>query len=65
MSRKKCYSAFVLTGVVLMLASGLIMLGQSSEGRRASESGQSRARLAEAPPIGFFGGYRVAADKML
>src|SRR5260370_14426428 len=64
MSRTKRYSAFVLTGAALMLAYGLRMLGQSSEGRRGDESKESRAKLPEAPPIGFFGSYRVAADKM-
>src|ERR1700680_3207732 len=54
----------VLTGAVLMLAPGLLMLGQSSEGPRGSESKESRAKLPEAPPIGFFGSYRVAADKL-
>ena len=63
MSRTKRYSAFVLTGAALMLAYGLRMLGQSSEGRRGGESKESRAKLPEAPPIGFFGGYRVAANK--
>jgi hypothetical protein len=64
MSRIKLYSTFVLTGVALMLASGLLMLGQSSEERRGSEARENRAKLPEAPPIGFFGSYRVAADKM-
>src|SRR6266853_1115160 len=52
MGRTKRYSALVLTGAALMLAYGLRM------------SGQSRAKLPEAPPIGLFGSYRVAAEKM-
>jgi hypothetical protein len=37
------------------------MLGQ---GGRGGQGGEARAKLAEAPPIGFFGSYRVAADKI-
>jgi hypothetical protein len=49
------YSAFLLIGVALTLAPGLRIFGQS---------GESRAKLPEAPPVGFFGGYRVASDKV-
>src|SRR5258708_5000785 len=64
MSEKKRHSVFVLTSAVLLLASGPRLLGQGSEGRRGSETQESRAKLPEAPPIGFFGSYRVAADKI-
>jgi len=64
MSKTKRYSVLVLAAAVLMLASGLRILGQSSQGRRDGESKASRAKLPEAPPVGFFGSYRVAADKL-
>ena len=59
MSRTKRWSVFVVTGAALMLASGLRMLGQGGAGRRGSETKESRGKLPEAPPIGFFGGYHI------
>src|SRR5712691_7904386 len=67
MNRTARYLAFVSIGVALMLASTASMLGQGSEGGRGSRGGQGqgiRTKLPEAPPIGFFGSYRVGADKM-
>src|SRR5436853_6033557 len=55
MSITRRYSVLVVPiGVALMLASGLRIAGQDK---------QSRPKLSEAPRIGFFGSYRVAADK--
>jgi hypothetical protein len=34
-----------------------------SQGKGGSQGEETRAKFAEAPPIGFFGSYRVAADK--
>jgi hypothetical protein len=54
--------------VALILFSGLSVLGQGGRGGRGAEGRQSgraaQANLPEAPPIGFFGSYRVAADKV-
>ena len=45
--------AFLWIGAAMMLASGTA-LGQGE---------QARAKFSEAPPVGFFGSYRVAAEK--
>jgi hypothetical protein len=54
--------------VALILFSGLPVLGQGGRGGRGAEGRQggraAQANLPEAPPIGFFGSYRVAADKV-
>jgi hypothetical protein len=67
MKKTTRYLAFVSIGVALMVASGLRMLGQGGEGAREGGRGQNgapRAKFPEAPAVGFFGSYRVAADKM-
>lgn len=61
------YLALVSIGVALVVASGLRMLGQGGEGGRDSGRGQTgaaRSKFPEAPPVGFFGSYRIAGDKM-
>jgi len=53
--------------MVGVLVSGASMLGQGrGEGGRGQGGGGGRAAqtFPEAPPMGFFGSYRVAADKM-
>jgi hypothetical protein len=52
------YSPIVLIAVALMSVSGLHIFAQGNQSR------EGRPKLPEAPPIGFFGSYRVAADKM-
>jgi hypothetical protein len=65
MSRTMRYLTLILIGAALMVAPELRMLGQGGEGARAGgQNGVPRAKLPEAPPVGFFGSYRVAADKM-
>jgi hypothetical protein len=67
MKKTTRYLTFVSIGVALMVASGLRMLGQGDEGAREGGRGQNgapRAKFSEAPPVGFFGSYRVATDKM-
>ena len=59
-NRTRRHRAFAWTGVATMIACGLPLLVQ---GGRAGQRGEARAKLPEAPPIGFFGSYRVAADK--
>jgi hypothetical protein len=51
------YSRLFKIVVVLISESGASLLAQGSQGR------DGRANLPEAPPTGFFGSYRVAADK--
>ncbi len=60
MNSTRRYLAFVWIGAAIILAYGLPMFGQSDRG---GPRGEARTKLAEAPPIGFFGSYRVAADK--
>jgi hypothetical protein len=67
MKKTTRYLAFVSIGVALMVASGLRMLGQGGESAGEGGRGQNaapRAKFPEAPPVGFFGSYRVGADKM-
>ena len=67
MSRTTRYLSFVSIGVVLIFSYGLRVLGQGAEsgrGDRGSQGGEVRAKLPEAPPIGFFGSYRVEGDKI-
>jgi len=60
MNRTRRQFAVVWIGMALILAYGLPLLGR---GGRGGQAGEARAKLAEAPLIGFFGSYRVAADK--
>lgn len=62
MSKKGRYSAVVLAASALVFVSGLRIFGQGGE--RGGQGRGERAKLPEAAPIGFFGSYRVAADKM-
>lgn len=63
MNRMTIGRALVACVVAVILFSGLPARGQGrGEGRRGG--GAAQANLPEAPPIGFFGSYRVAADKM-
>ena len=57
--------ALVSTAVVLVLFSGYSVLGQGRRGAGEGRQGgrAAGANLPEAPPIGFFGSYRVAAEK--
>jgi hypothetical protein len=67
MSRTSSYLALAALVAVAMLVSGLPVHGQRGEGRQGGGEGGGRgaaaAKLPEAPPIGFFGSYRVAADR--
>ena len=67
MSRTTRYLTFLSVGVAVILSRQLPVLGQGAEGRqggRGGRGGEARPVLPEAPPIGFFCGYRVAADKL-
>ncbi len=70
MSRAIRYVALVTATVVAAIVfSQLPALGQEGLAGRAGRGGEGRQggqaqSLPEAPPIGFFGSYRVAADKM-
>ena len=70
MSRAIRYVALVTATVVAAIVfSQLPALGQEGRGGRAGRGGEGRQggqaqSLPEAPPIGFFGSYKVAADKM-
>jgi hypothetical protein len=67
MSRATRYLALAI-GAALIVSYGLPVLGQGREGGRGGRGGRgegaAQPTLPEAPPIGFFGSYRVAADKM-
>ena len=52
-----CYSA------LFSFALGLMSLSEARAFAQGSQSREERPKLPEAPPIGFFGSYRVAADK--
>jgi hypothetical protein len=64
--------AVLRTGVMVAtfaLFSGLLVFGQVGRGARGEGAGReggqaASANLPEAPPIGFFGSYRVASDKV-
>jgi hypothetical protein len=66
MKRKTRHLALVSIGAALIIASGLRMLGQGEgiRGGRERQDAAPGAKFPEAPPIGFFGSYRVAGDKM-
>jgi hypothetical protein len=61
MNRTRRHLAFIWISVAMMVAYGLPLLGQGGNG---GQGGETRAKLPEAPSIGFFGSYRVGADKM-
>jgi hypothetical protein len=57
---------FALVAIVAtsIFVSGMLVQGQEGRGRgRGREGGQAQAPGPEAPAIGFFGSYRIAADK--
>jgi hypothetical protein len=60
---------FTTTLVVSLFVQQSSVIGQEGRGRGRGEGrgegrGQAAQNLPEAPPIGFFGSYRVAAEKM-
>lgn len=55
--------AVVSTAVALVFIAGISMLGQAGAGEGRQGGRGAQANLPEAPPVGFFGSYRVAADK--
>jgi hypothetical protein len=57
--RKTKRSAFLPAGAAMLLAFGAHVFGQGG-----GQNKEGRAKLPEAPPVGFFGSYRVAADKI-
>ena len=61
MNRTRRHLVFIWIGVAMMVAYGLPLLGQGGNG---GQGGETRAKVPEAPSIGFFGSYRVGADKM-
>jgi hypothetical protein len=61
MNRTRRHLAFIWISVAMMVAYGLPLLGQGGNG---GQGGETRAKEPEAPSIGFFGSYRVGADKM-
>jgi hypothetical protein len=66
MSRAVRYAElFVVTSVAVMVLIQLPALGQEGRGGRGADGRQSSQpqSLPEAPAIGFFGSYRVAAEK--
>jgi len=63
MSRAVRYvELFIVISVAVMVLSQLPALGQEGRGARGPEGRQGQS-LPEAPAIGFFGSYRVAAEK--
>jgi hypothetical protein len=61
MNRTRRHLAFIWISVAMMVAYGLPLLGQGGNG---GQGGETRAKVPEAPSIGFFGSYRVGDDKM-
>ena len=60
----RCAGLFTAAVVAAIVFSQLSVLGQEGRGGRGGEGRQGQAQnLPEAPPIGFFGSYRVAGDK--
>jgi hypothetical protein len=63
MSRTSSHLAVAMLSAVVLLGSGLRLHAQRGEGRGGRQGGAPAANLPEAPPIGFFGGYRILADR--
>ena len=64
MSRSTCRLGVLSVVVASIVGFQLPALAQRGGGGEGRQGGQgARAALPEAPPIGFFGSYRVAADK--
>src|SRR5258705_2177345 len=61
----RCAALFTATVVAAIVLCQLTVLGQEGRGGRGGEGrqGGQASNLPEAPPIGFFGSYRVAGDK--
>lgn len=67
MSRAMKYAALCTATVATIVFSWSPVIGQEGRGGRGARGGEGREgnqNLPEAPPIGFFGGYRVANDKV-
>lgn len=58
---RRCLAMACMTAVLALLL-GVPTFGQEGRGGRGGRGAQQT--FPEAPPIGFFGSYRVAADKM-
>jgi hypothetical protein len=56
--------ALVAGVVAVILFSSPPALGQGGRGEGGQRGQSAQANVPEAPPIGFFGSYRVAAEKM-
>lgn len=67
MSRAIRFAALGTATVAAIVFSWSPVIGQEGRGGRGARGGEGRQggqNLPEAPPIGFFGGYRVADDKV-
>ena len=67
MSRAIQYAALCTATVAMIVFSWSPLIGQEGRGGRGARGGEGRQggqNLPEAPPIGFFGGYRVANEKV-
>ena len=67
MSRAMKCAALCTATVATIVFSWSPVIGQEGRGGRGARGGEGREgnqNLPEAPPIGFFGGYRVANDKV-
>lgn len=63
MKRTTRYLALASMVAVAVLVFGSPVRGQRGQGREGGGRGAAAANLPEAPPIGFFGSYRVAPEK--
>ena len=61
MSYKSQYLKVASVGVVLIFSYSLTVSGQNGP---VAQGGAARTKLPEAPPIGFFGSYRVGGEKI-
>ena len=64
MSTRTGRFALVAVVAISIFVSGMLVQGQEGRGRGGRQGGQAQAPGPEAPPIGFFGSYRVAPDKV-
>jgi len=64
----RCAALCTAIAVAVVVLGGVPALGQEGRGRAArggeGRQGGQAQNLPEAPPIGFFGGYRVAKEKV-
>lgn len=61
MNKIKLYLTFVPVGIAVAFVCGISVLGQNGE---TGQRKDARGGLPEAPPIGFFGSYRVGSEKI-